>query len=141
MRQPQSEKTLHLVCAAFALLLVGCAANRTREPVLASRYYGAWTNLEPRYYNWWVISAAGVVNYGIALDGGKCGGRSVTVLSSDQIDIQPPNGGTATLRVAEGNLLLLLVDDHFAVHKRVKPSDICRKPDGSYFEGAPYPSP
>jgi hypothetical protein len=127
--------------ALALLLLVGCAATKPQEIALAPRYYGVWVNANPNYYNWWQISAAGAVNYGVALDGGKCTGRSATVLGANRIDIEFGNSGTAYLRLAEGDLLLFEAGPtKYSLHRRVEASNICRKSDGEYFEGAPYPA-
>jgi hypothetical protein len=129
---------------AYALtfmLLVGCATTKSPQPVLAPRYYGVWVNVIPSNYNWWQISAAGAVGYGIALDGGKCGGRSATVLGPNRIDVAFGNSDTVYLRLAEGDLLLFEAGPaKFALHRRVEAANICRRSDGTYFEGAPYPA-
>jgi hypothetical protein len=123
--------------AALALFGAGgCVGNRAASG-LGRRYYGTWENVDPRYFNWWVIDARGALNYGIALDGGKCGARRATVAAANSIVVGFGNSGNVTLRLAEGDLLLFQMDRSFALHKRVDASSICRRPDGSYFEGAP----
>jgi hypothetical protein len=134
------SKVIRHTCASFLVLLIGCAETKSQETVLAPRYYGVWVNVVPSYHNWWQISEAGAINYGIALDGGKCSGRAATVLSANRIDISFGNSGTVYLRLAEGDFLLFEAGPAaFSLHRRVEPSDICRKSDGTYFEGAPYP--
>ena len=46
------------------------------------------------------------------------------------------------LRLAEGGFLLLAFDDFsgVAAHRRVDPSDICVRSDGTYAHGAPHPA-
>jgi hypothetical protein len=118
-------------------LLLGCATTKPASVKLARRYYGTWENVNPRYFNWWVIGARGAENYGIALDGGKCGARAAIVTSSTSIEVPFGNSGADTLHVVEGDFLLFMSPHGFALHKRVSPSAICRKANGSYFEGAP----
>jgi hypothetical protein len=129
------------LCALALLLLVGCTATKSQEIALAPRYYGVWVNVNPTYHNWWQISAAGAVNYGVALDGGICAGRSATVLGANRIDITFGNSDTVYLRLAEDDRLLFEAGPtKFLLHRRVEASNICRKSDGVYFEGAPYPA-
>jgi hypothetical protein len=122
-----------------AVVLVGCATNKAKTPVLSSSFYGVWTNVNPNVFNWWVISAIGAVNYGIALNQGKCGGQSAVVLGPNQI-YAPPLGSadTAHLRLSESGFLVFEGAHGRALHKRVAPTDICRKSDGTYFDGAPH---
>jgi hypothetical protein len=137
----QLKKMFRTACYFVFLLLVGCVATNSRQTALAPRYYGVWVNVIPSYHNWWQISASGAVNYGIALDGGKCAPRSATVLATNRIDVTFGNSGILYLRLAEGDLLLFEADaSHFSLHRRVQASDICRKSDGTYFEGAPFPT-
>jgi len=127
--------------ALALILLVGCAVTTPRQLTLAPRYYGVWVNVIAANYNWWQIDAAGAVNYGIALDGGKCAGRAATVLSSNRIDVAFGNSGVVYLRLAEGDLLLFEAGPaKVSLHRRVEAANICRKSDGTYFEGAPYPA-
>jgi hypothetical protein len=130
-----------LVYSTVFLLLVGCVTTKLQKIALAPRYYGVWVNVVPNYHNWWQISAAGAVNYGIALDGGKCAGRSATVLGANRIDVTFGNSGNIYLRLAEGGLLLFEAGpSQFSLHRRAEATDICRQSDGTYFEGAPYPA-
>ena len=136
----EARKVLRTTCPMVFLLLVGCVTTKPQQTVLAPRYYGIWVNVIPSYHNWWQISASGAVNYGVALDGGKCAPRLATVRGANQIDVTFGNSGNVYLRLGEGDLLLFEGDSsHFSLHKRVEASDICRKSDGSYFEGAPFP--
>jgi hypothetical protein len=97
-----------------------------------------WTNLYAGYFNWWEIDAAGVINYGIALDAGKCGARRAVVLGPDSIDVPFGNSGTAKMHIISGDLLILEGTGGRAAHKRVNRQNICQRADGSYFVGAPY---
>ncbi len=124
--------------------LFGCAINtpvapkEPPTPVLMSALYGAWANANGNFFNWWEISAVGAVNYGIALDQGKCGARRATVLGTDRLEIPFGNAAIVHLSLGASDLLVFEGDRGRAVHKRVAPTDICRKPDGTYFEGAPH---
>lgn len=120
------------------VVLVGCVTHRPKAPILSPSFYGVWTNVNPNFYNWWEISAAGAVNYGIALDQGKCAGKSAIVLGSDQLDVPFGNAGTVHLSLSESGYLVFEAGRGRALHKRVTLTDICRRPDGTYFEGAPH---
>jgi hypothetical protein len=93
---------LNIVIILFGCLLIGCATSQTSTPILARRYYGTWHNVNAAFFNWWVINAAGAVNYGIALDSVKCGARSATILASNKIDVPFGNKATVTLHLVEG---------------------------------------
>lgn len=125
----------------FLVLLggvAGCASHKSTMPALAPRYYGTWKNVDPRYFNWWQIDAHGVINYGTGFDAGKCTANSVSIIAPNQIDVNFGNTGRAILRTVEGGDLLLFQGDRgLALHKRVDVADICRKSDGTYFDGAP----
>ena len=131
-----------LALGSLISLLIGCVSGRPRDvpgvPTLAPRYYGTWQNIDPHYLNWWVIGADGAVNYGLASNDGKCVRDAVIVTASNQIDVRFGNSGQATLRLAEGDLLLFQAERGVALHKRVDASSVCRKPDGTYLDGAPY---
>jgi hypothetical protein len=122
-----------IVCAAAACLF-GCAAGVPHRPVLSSRFYGVWANVNPNINNWWVITAAGAIPYGVPENGTCITGQTV-VLASNEIQV---NDGTVYLRRAEDLLLMVRNDFRFvSVHKQVKRSEICRKPDGTHAQGAP----
>jgi hypothetical protein len=135
--------TLHLdQMTAFLLIAFvgcGCASNRSHTPVLAPAFYGTWTNVNPRYYNWWVISASGAVAYGIALNRGKCGAYSATVVDPEHINVTFGNSGKVHLRISDNGLLVFENVSATAYHKRVEPESICERADGGYFEFAPHP--
>lgn len=118
------------------MLLLGCESTKPKAPALDPSFYGIWTNANASYYNWWDISAKGAVNYGIALDAGTCVGRSAVVLALDRIDIPFGNSGSVQLRLSASGFLVFEADRGRALHKPVEASDICRKPDGTYFVGA-----
>lgn len=120
------------------VVLVGCVTHKPKAPTLSPRFYGVWTNVNPNFHNWWKISAAGAVNYGIALDQGRCGGRSAIVLGSDQLNVPFGNAATVHLSLNASGYLVFEARHVHAFHKRVTITDICRKPDGTYFDGAPH---
>jgi hypothetical protein len=135
---------LLVVTQLLLSVIVGCVPSksdvrRSGDSILARRYYGVWRNMGPQYLSWWVIDASGAHNFGLAAKDGTCSGDTVTaVITPNQIDVKSGNSGLVTLRLAEGDLLLFQGERGVALHKRVNRADICRRPDGTYLEGAPY---
>ena len=68
----------------------------------------------------------------------QSGGSAATVLAADRLEIPFGNAATVRLSISEDGLLVFDAYRVHALHKRVVPSDICRRSDGSYFEGAPH---
>ncbi len=138
VRASTLARVLVAACAFAAILLAACAAQKPKGPALSPRFYGVWTNVVASYYNWWKLGPDGAVNYGIALDLGKCGARSAVVIAPDQLNVPFGNGGTVRLLLSDSGYLVFQGDRGRAVLRRVDAQDICRNSDGSYFDGAPY---
>jgi hypothetical protein len=111
----------------------GCASMRHAELALSPEFYGVWAAHGTATPSWWEIRADRVVNYEASVDGQACEGRAGSVVSGDVFDI--------------GNRIhLYMVGDHLVVagpavrtsHSRASAQDICRRPDGSYLDDAPY---
>ena len=144
-RSPPSAVTL-LVAAVALQILSACSTPQPKtkpEPTshalrISPEFVGTWTNVNPGFQNWWVITPDKVVNYGVSPDTGKCHSSEAAILAANQIDI--PFGSTAQpfLYIAKGRLLFDAGGQR-GVHVRVTPAAICRE-GKSYFEGAPYPS-
>lgn len=135
-----SSRRIQAALTAALVVLAGCAAPAHRSVRIAPRFYGIWHNVDARYYNWWEITAGRVVNYGIALDDGKCSGHEVGIIAEDALDV--PFGNASAVHIGIINGELIFVSSHgAAVHKRVSRETICQRDDGTYFDGAPYPSP
>ena len=142
-----ARRSVGAACFVAATLSVGCATTVVRGPIVASRYYGTWANANSHYHNWWAIDANGAVSYGSTQDG-KCESGRAVILGPDLILIDFGDGirGTFNLRLAGGEFLLFVSEDalrasgdpHITVSKRVDASAVCRKPDGTYSEGAPH---
>jgi hypothetical protein len=121
------------------VIVAGCAAPAHRSVRIAPQFYGVWHNIDARYYNWWEITAGRVINYGVALDNGKCGGREAVIVAEDTLDVPFGNAGAVHLGIINNELIF--VSSHWAaVHERVSRETICQRADGTYFDGAPYPS-
>jgi hypothetical protein len=135
-----------LVLAAASQILAACSSPQRQPqsqpqphtPRISPEFVGTWTNVNPAFQNWWVITTDKVVNYGVSPDTGKCHSSEATILAANQIDI--PFGSTAQpfLYIARGKLLFDAGGQR-GVHVRVTSAAICRE-GKSYFEGAPYPS-
>jgi len=125
------------LCSVVSLL-GGCAISK-RTTSIGSQFYGIWENIDPRYFNWWEISATRVVNYGIALREGKCRSDDAEIIAADVLNVPFGNAGTVHLGIID-NKLIFVSPKGVAQHKRVQPEAICRRPDGTYFDGAPHPS-
>jgi len=124
-----------------AVAVLACGGHKSDAPVISPSFYGVWTNVNQNMYNWWEIDPSGAINYGIARYPGKCGGSSATVLAADRLEIPFGDAATVRLSISEDGLLVFDAYRVHALHKRVVPSDICRRSDGSYFEGAPHIAP
>jgi hypothetical protein len=123
-------------CAAL-LALAGCATSPRTEVRIAPRFYGILANVNERNYNWWEISAKRVVNYGVALDNGKCGAYNATIIAGDAIDVPFGNAGVVHMGIID-NELFFVAPHGVARHKRVSAAAICQLADGTYFDRAPY---
>jgi hypothetical protein len=142
-RTPPSATTF-VVLAVALQILSACSAPRPKpQPAphtlrISPEFVGTWTNVNPAYQNWWVITADKVVNYGVSPETGKCHGSEATILAHNQINI--PFGETAQpfLYIVKGRLLFDVAGQR-GVHVRVPDEAICRA-GKSYFEGAPYPN-
>ena len=121
---------------ATTLALVACAAPEGK-PAVSAEFHGVWTNVDPRAANWWEISAERVVGYGGLLAEGKCRRAEAAILAPNLIDIRFGNAGTVLLRATRDRLLFEGARGT-ASHRRATRAAICRKADGSYFDGAPY---
>lgn len=132
-----AHTTTLLAVSTLAVLTIGCVSTKPKAPVLDPSFYGVWTNVNANYYNWWVISAAGAVNYGIALDAGKCVGHTAVTLGPDRIEVPFGNSDAVRLRLEASGLLAFEGSRGRALHKHVESNDVCRKADGTYFAGAP----
>ena len=139
-RMEQFKALLILTVLSLALLiLTGCATPSRGALRIAPRFYGTWTNVDARYYNWWEISAKRVINYGIALDGGKCAGREATIVASDTITVPFGNSGTVHMDIVDNQLIFTSLRG-VGRHRRVSRESICQRGDGTYFDAAPYAS-
>lgn len=133
-------------------LLAACVAakpDNPERPVLASRYYGTWTvdnRLDPF---WWVMdSKEGAVGYVYKKDG-TCGSGHAMILGPDRIDLLSlDKAGNETRHIytlhrAEEDLLFFWGEDEASggIYRRVSPSDICKRADGTYAEWAPSAPP
>jgi hypothetical protein len=110
----------------------------SQAPRISPEFVGTWTNVNPGFQNWWVITADKVVNYGVSPESGKCHSSEATILAANQIDIPFGNTAQPFLYITKGKLLFD-VGGQRGVHVRVTPAAICKE-GKSYFEGAPYPS-
>jgi hypothetical protein len=134
-----------LVLAAASQILAACSSPQRQPqpqshtpPQISPEFVGTWTNVNPAFQNWWVITPDKVVNYGVSPETGKCHGSEATILAANQIDIPFGNTAQPFLYIGKGRLLFD-VGGQRGVHVRVSPAAICKE-GKSYFEGAPYPS-
>jgi hypothetical protein len=131
------------VLAVALQILSACASPKPKPgptshaPRISPEFVGTWTNINPAFHNWWVITPDKVVNYGVSPDTGKCHGSEATILAANQIDIPFGNTAQPFLYIAKGKLLFDVAGQR-GIHVRVTPAAICRE-GKSYFEGAPYP--
>lgn len=141
MNYPVSNSVLRaLIITAALCYVVGCATAPSKPPLapeVSPQFIGYWTNVVAGYENWWVIEPHSVVNYGTALSGGRCTGNSAKILSLDRLEVQFGNASIVSLSKSNG-MMLFTAPHGIAVHKRVPKTDICRKANGEYYEGAPY---
>jgi hypothetical protein len=142
----QSSRAASILMTTLLAACVAAKPDSPETPVLASRYYGTWAVDSPRYPSWWWIidSRVGATGYVYKKDG-TCGSGHAMVLGPDRIDVLSlDTSGNETrnvyrLHLAEGDLLLCWDEDEAwgAIYRRVTPSDICKRADGTYAEGAP----
>ncbi|HWW78655.1 MAG TPA: hypothetical protein VNY82_03610 [Steroidobacteraceae bacterium] len=143
-RSPPSAVALLVAAVALQILSACSSPPPKREsashapPRISPEFVGTWTNINPGFQNWWVITPDKVVNYGVSLETGKCHSSEATILAANQIDIPFGNTAQPFLYIVKGRLLFD-VGGQRGIHVRVSPAAIC-KGGKSYFEGAPYPS-
>jgi hypothetical protein len=106
---------------------------RHADLALSPEFYGVWAAHGTDTKSWWEIRADRVVNYQVSVDGQLCEGRTVKVVSGDVLDI----GNRIRLYMA-GDQLVIAGPVTRTAHIRTSVQDICRRPDGTYLENAPY---
>jgi hypothetical protein len=130
---PRARRILFVLAFDLTIFLAGCAGLPTRRPELAPRYYGVWVQINPRYLHWWVLSAEGATAYAVDTDR-KCRVGAYAVMGPNEIDIHFEDG-FLRWHTVEGDMLLMEAGPRLlALYERAKRSDICRKPDGTYYE-------
>jgi hypothetical protein len=111
----------------------GCASMRHSELALSPEFYGVWVAHGTATPGWWEIRADRVVNYEVSVNGQVCEGRAGTVVSGDVFDI-----GDRIHLYMVGDQLVVAGPAVRTAHSRASAQDICRRPDGTYLENAPY---
>jgi hypothetical protein len=140
-RSPPSGAAF-FVLAITLQFLSACASPPPPKPTsqalqISPEFLGTWTNVNPGFQNWWVITPDKVVNYGVSPETGKCQWSEARILAPNQIDIPFGNTAEPFLYIARGRLLFD-VGGQRGVHVRVSREAICKK-GKLYYEGAPYP--
>lgn len=123
----------------FIILLSACSSQPThvsRESKVEHQLIGYWANANPTFNNWWVVQEDSIVNYGTALSKGTCTGNKVEILGPSKINVPFGNKAVADLVIFD-DLLIFVTENNFVAHKRVNKTDICRKANGDYYQGAP----
>lgn len=139
------RKSTRAVIAGASALLGGLAAacvgtqHAAHPPELSSEFNGAWANAGPQAHDWWEISNSEVVIYRVD-NAGRCESATGVVLDPEQAEVRFGTTDTATLH-RQGDLLFVTSDGQVGINQRVEPTTICRKPDGTYAEGAPHAPP
>jgi hypothetical protein len=140
-RSPPLE-AMFLVLAIALQFLAACSTPPPPKPTshtlqISPEFVGTWTNVNPGFQNWWVITPDNVVNYGVSPDTGKCQWSEAKILAPNQIDIPFGNTAQPYLYIAKGRLLFD-VGGQRGTHVRVPREAICKK-GKLYYEGAPFP--
>jgi hypothetical protein len=121
-----------------AIALSSCASLPERKQ-LSPTFYGTWMNVVAEYQNWWEIGPSGVKNFGTALGGGRCTVNEAIVLDESHIDVSFGNSGVVFMYTDDQGRLIFERNGRRGAHRRIEPSEICRRGDGTHFPGAPYP--
>jgi len=130
--------------ASHRALTLASTGPSTESPRVAPEFRGVWTNENPQFYNWWVIGASKVINFGIAADanGVRCKANEATILAPNRLDVSFGNSGPAILSIEDGKLIMRGDQGRRfsgkAVHVPSTPPAICLI-EGAYVAGAPYP--
>jgi hypothetical protein len=134
MREPGLRWGRRLIAILPTIVcLGGCASMQHADVALSPEFYGVWAAHGSNTKSWWEIRADRVVNYQASLDGQACEGQAVKVVSGDVLDI----GYRIRLYMANDQLVFAGPAVRTA-HIHASVQDICRRPDGSYLENAPY---
>jgi len=123
-------------------LVAACTGARhpAPAPTLAPQFYGVWANAGAQAHTWWQISATQIVMYGFDKSA-HCASMQGVVVDPESAEVRFDTGTTGTFHL-QGDLLVFMTDaGHVGLHQRADPASICRKPDGSYAEGAPQAAP
>ena len=123
--------------AMLSLILASSCATQKETARLSDDFVGYWMNQHLGYQNWWEIGPMRVLNYGVALDKGRCTGREAKIIGRDRLEVDFGNKGEVRLQIKDGKLLFTSARG-VAVHIRVPPNTICSY-GGAHFEGAPFP--
>jgi hypothetical protein len=134
MRGPRLRCRRRLIAILPTLAGIGgCASMRHADMALSPEYYGVWAAHGTATQSWWEIRADQVVNFQVSVDGQACEGRAVTVVTADALDI-----GTRIRLYMVGDQLVFAAPAVRTAYSRASVQDICRRPDGTYLENAPY---
>jgi hypothetical protein len=106
---------------------------RHAELALSPEFYGVWATHGTGNPSWWEIRADRVVNYEASVDGQACEGRAVNIVGADVLGLHD----RIRLYLA-GDQLVFAERAVRVAYDRAAPQDICRRPDGSYLDDAPY---
>jgi hypothetical protein len=135
MTRPRPRRLIAILSTILGTIggIEGCASARHAEPALSPEFYGVWAAHDIETRSWWEIRADRVVNYEASVDGQACEGRAVIVVSADVIDLS-----NRVRLYMMGDQLVIAGAAVRTVHSRASAQDICRRPDGTYLENAPY---
>jgi hypothetical protein len=136
---PEAVRAASVLVAALA---VACTSARhpAPPPALSPQFYGVWVNVGRQAHNWWEISSTDVVLYGVD-SAGRCDSTHAVVVDSEEAEVRFGTTTAGSLHL-QGDLLMFMTEaGQVALHQRADATAICRKPDGTYAEGAPNAAP
>jgi hypothetical protein len=113
--------------------LDGCASMPHAAAAPSPEFFGVWAAQGADSRSWWEIRADRVVRYEASVDGQACEGRAAIVLSADVLD-----GGSRLRLYLLGDQLVVAGPVLRTAFRRAAAQDVCRRPDGSYLDNAPY---
>jgi hypothetical protein len=142
---PRNIKALAIIipsvfipCALIYVAFIDKGPKRPHAPTLSSSFEGIWARTDEGPPRWWIISQSWAVEYEVdAL--GQCVRKVAAVLDGDHLSLA--DGVLLPIQLHRGDFgtLILEAASDRATYLMEGRDTICLRPDGGYYDSAPYP--
>lgn len=130
--------SVFIPCALIYVTFINKTPKTPHAPTLSRSFEGIWGRTDEGPPRWWIISRSWAVEYEV--DGrGQCVRNVATVLDGDHLSLG--DGGSRAFRLHRGDFgtLILETASDPATYLMEGRDTICLRPDGGYYDLAPYP--